>query len=116
MAMISHFLGLISVIVNELKSSIKKQRGWMGTKQDPNISCPQKTNKIVNTQAKTEKIFQANDNRVRLRLGLIRSYMLKFKLKTITRIKEQSRKNQFIRRFNNYKYTHFQHQSNQIDE
>jgi hypothetical protein len=27
MAMISHFLGLISVIVNELKSSIKKQRG-----------------------------------------------------------------------------------------
>ena len=118
---IGTYISIITLNVNGLNAPTKRYRlaEWI-QKQDPYICCLQETNFRTRDTYRLKvrgwkKIFHAEGNQKKAGVGILVSYKIDIKIKTITRDKE----GHYIminprRRYNNYKYICTQHRSTSI--
>ena len=88
------YLSIITLNVNGLNAPIKRQRlaKWI-QKQDPYICCLQETHLKTRDTYKLKvkgwkKIFHANRDQKKLRVAIVISDKIDFKIKTVKRDKE----------------------------
>ena len=109
--------------MNGLNAPTKRHRAaeWI-QKQDPYICCLQETHFRPRDTYRLKvrgwkKIFHANGHQKKAGVAILISYKIDFKIKNVTRVKEDTKNDQGInprRRYNNYKYIWTQHRSTSI--